>query len=415
MYRIHADSLCNGVDDRRDEKYRSAGLHEHAEDEQDDIYKQQDDYLVAGYAGDSRRDGLGQAQERHDSAEEGRGCHYKKDLCRGQGGLLGDRHDILYADLLVHEHADDKAVYNGNGRGFGRSENPGVDTAEDDDRHQECGQRLDKRSEEGFLRGILLCFLQLLCGLIIIVLLYKNTVEDDKGNGGEHAGADDCEKDLAYRHACGAAVNDGRDAGWNEYSQEARSACQCRGILGLIVMVLHFRDHDAADCGNRGSGGTGDRAEERAGKNGYVAEGRDGVSEAALCEVYELLGNAAVAHYVAGKHEERQRQYRERVNAAEGGLSHKASGIGAGASEVQDAGQSEAHTYRQAEEDQYKKDNDESHLPIPPFIWKMLSVTAWKIESTLPMHIELYIIHFGILRPLESWWFTKASRVRPQA
>ncbi len=44
----------------------------------------------------------------------------------------------------------------------------------------------------------------------------------------------------------------------------------------------------------------------------------------------------------------------------------------------------------------------------------MLSVTAWKIESTLPMHIELYIIHFGILRPLESWWFKKHRASGPR-
>lgn len=123
----------------------------------------------------------------------------------------------------------------------------------------------------------------------------------------------------------------------------------------FLAAVDHHRDHQRADGGDRSHSGTGDSREEEAGNDRDQTEAAGVMTDKGLAEVDDAVGDTALAHDVAGEHEERDRQQGKGVASGEdaGNVAHN--GISA-VNAQNEIAQKNAECHRQMDQDADQKD-----------------------------------------------------------
>jgi hypothetical protein len=132
----------------------------------------------------------------------------------------------------------------------------------------------------------------------------------------QHAGG----IEARYRFLRRRAIDDHRDAGWNDDVDRADRGDEASGEMLRIAVAPHRRIHDAADGGDTGSADAGDRAEDCRGADRGDGEAAAHGADTALHEIDQPLRDAAAPHQLAGIDEERNGKQREGVDLPEHGL-----------------------------------------------------------------------------------------------
>lgn len=120
-------------------KQRNRGdcVQEHTRNQQNDVEHRQDDILVRGQAEHRISEQLRDMAARQHKAER---LHAAKDQHNNAGTnsrINQNLRNVLPFEGLVDPLAADQAIYAGDCAGFGRREDAGINTAEDDNRHNQ--------------------------------------------------------------------------------------------------------------------------------------------------------------------------------------------------------------------------------------------------------------------------------------
>ena len=211
---------------------------------------------------------------------------------------------------MVNELSDNQRVDRTDNCRFGRREDTSVDTAEDDDRSHDRRQAVHQDGHKALI--------VLLADHTLVAALFGNQITD------EHQ----CKANQETRNkAALEQVSDGRTGsntvnnegnGGRDDNADRTGRCRQTGGEALVVAALdHFRDHDRAHGNDRGRAGTGNRRKEHAADNGSHAETAGVLADCRVGQLDNTARNAAVGHQVTGKHEEGDRQERERIKTRE--------------------------------------------------------------------------------------------------
>ena len=234
----------------------------------------------------------GSADDQHDTA----------------GGLAGVNQQlahILPLDLAVDEHADKQAIHHGHGSCLGGGEDTAVDTAQNDDRHQEAPESRTEGS------GTLAPGSPLTGSLQTALADFQHD-DDDQSQTHHDAGENTAHEHITNGNAGNGGIHNEGNRG-RDNDGDGRSRCHHgRGKgSGESAAVDHGRDQNDAQSSHGSRAGTGNRAEEAGHDNADDCDAAAAMAHAVINEVDQTGGNTGLGHDVAGQHEERNGQQQE--------------------------------------------------------------------------------------------------------
>ena len=236
-----------------------------------------------------------------------------------QGGTCHDQHDttgclrriyhqlpqILDLDIFINKYSHKQTIYNRHGSCLCRCKNTSVDTAKDDNRHQEAPECIFERIPSLFGTCFFLCRLD-----VVFSCLQHNN--DHQSHTHQDTRNDTCGKHICDGYACDRRIYDKCDTRRNDDRDRTRSRHQCRGKrCGKSATLDHRRDQYHTQCGNGCRTGTGDCSEEAGYDNTHDRDTTSGVSHAGINETDQSFGNTGFCHDVTGQYEERDCQQQE--------------------------------------------------------------------------------------------------------
>ena len=128
----------------------------------------------------------------------------------------------------------------------------------------------------------------------------------------------------------------------------AEAAVMPDGELGRVAVVLHRLDLDRAEAAGVGDRGAGHAGEDHAAHDVDVPEPALQPADQREREVVDAVGDPGGVHQVAGEDEERHREQREAVDAADHAVDHGERGNRPRDPDVQQRGERHRHRDRQA-------------------------------------------------------------------
>ncbi len=152
----------------------------------------------------------------------------------------------------------------------------------------------------------------------------------------------------------GDAENDHRNRGWNDDAEAAGGGGNGRGVAPVIAVVDHGRDHQEAHGGGGCGAGAGDRAEEKAGKDGRGADAAGEGAGEALGERHQAFRDTGGLHQGAGQDEGGQRHQRKGTDRGERDL-HELDRVLAEIKEGSERGDAERHRDGRSDQEQDEK------------------------------------------------------------
>ena len=303
----HAEALGNGQENRCKDQDGRGDIHEHADNQQDNVHEQEDDVLVAGQTHESAGNGCRNAGVSHDEGHCRGSRDQEQNDAAGLRRIKENPQEGLHVDALV-KNREDQAVEHRNARALRGGENTGNDAADNDDDQQKARYRIPNR--------------------------LHHTLAPVKA-GGLHAGL--LGTDKSHHHTAQSHQNarnitghkqggDGDAAGHSGIHNEGRSrrdqqACGGRGNVGCrrICRIIAVLLLDRADTAAHGRGcchrGTGQRTEKHVAENIGLGHGAGNLADEKLRKVDKTLGDTAVVHDVARQNEEGHCQQREGLHA----------------------------------------------------------------------------------------------------
>ena len=237
---------------------------------------------------------------------------------------------------------------------FSRREDARRDAAQDDDDHQQSRQRRDERHS-------IACQPCHSGGRIA-------TLDRHEIRRHQHADRQEQRRDDARQHQAGdrhlAARGEGVDdhvvAGRHQRAHQRRMGRDVDGVVGVVALLLHHGDHDAAHRRHVGDRRAGHSPEQRAGDHVRHAQPAAHVADGAFREIDDLLRDAAVKHQFAGEDEERDGQEREDVHPRNHPLEHHRD-RDALERDGRDAGQADGESDRDAQDQEQSEAAGQDH------------------------------------------------------
>lgn len=194
-------------------------------------------------------------------------------------------------------------------------EESAVDTAQNDDGAEDGPEGVD----EGLAQRL---EVELAAIALPAVLLTGGPVVEHQRQTHQQAGDDTGLEHIADGGAGGYAVDDEWDGRRDDDADGTGCRRQRRGVALVVALLLHLGDHEGADGGHGGGAGAGDGGIEHGGKGGDGAQTAGEEADDVISQIQQALGDTAVAHEVAGQHEEGDGHQGEAVDAGEGVLRH---------------------------------------------------------------------------------------------
>ena len=302
---------------------------------------------------------LGEVVVRGEGAEDT--CEDNDDHAVGRAvdSVLEALPDVLGVHGLADEAVDD-AVYAGDDAGFGRGGSAGEDAADDDDRHDERGQRLEGVLTERPPADELRLGYAGLAGI--------DAVYDHVADGDDKTGDDTGHEQLADGDGGDAGVEHHHDARRDDRAESAAGGDEGAGVAVVIAVLAHDGDKDGGESGGVGVRGAGDARHHNAGDDGRVAEAALEVTDKALCPVDEDIGDTGLLHQGTGQHEERHCHEGEGVHTGEELLGDDYTGERGVKEKSNDGGNDhtvgDGHADEQQQEEQPEK-NTKHHISSP--------------------------------------------------
>ena len=280
---------ATGTKRRGEDVQRAGGVEEAAGYQQQDVDDDEEyDGAAAGEVGERAGDGEVEAAAGEDVGEHAGRRRDKEDGGAGAGRIDDDGLELLELDGLVHEHADDQAVHDGDSRGLGRGEDAAVDASEDDDGHQQ--------TPEGLFEGDPAVMPAGLRQLDEVGLAAEDESCGDKSCAHNQSGDDAGLEKVADADAGGnGAVHDEGDAGRDYDAYGAGARHERGGEAGTVAGADHAGDHDQTQGGDGGRAGAGNRGEEAGDDDADDGEAAAQVADAGLREVDQALDICALS------------------------------------------------------------------------------------------------------------------------
>ena len=138
----------------------------------------------------------------------------------------------------------------------------------------------------------------------------------------QHAGQDAGEEERADRDVGHHPVDHERQARRDDRPERRRGRGHADRELGRVAVLLHRLDLDRAEARGVGDRGAAHAGEDHRADHVDVAEPALQPAHQRQGEVVDAVGDAGVVHQVAGEDEERHRQQREAVDAADHAVDH---------------------------------------------------------------------------------------------
>ena len=267
--------------------------------------------------------------------------------------------DVLGVHGLADEAVDD-AVYAGDNAGFGRGGGAGENAADDDDGHDERGQRLEGVLAEGFPADELRLGYAGLAGV--------DAVDDHVADGDDKTGDNTGHEQFADGNGGNTGVEHHHYARRDDRAESTAGGDEGAGVAVVIAVLAHDGDKDGGESGGVGIRGAGDARHHDAGDDGRVAEAALEVADKALCPVDEDIGDTGLLHQGTGQHEERHCHEGEGVHTGEELLGDDYTGERGVKEKSNDGGNDHAvgdgHADEQQQEEQPEK-NTKHHISSP--------------------------------------------------
>lgn len=318
MHRVDAQADGHRRQHRGQDQDRREGLHEQAHHQQRDVDQQQEHQRVVGHAQQQRGHLLRRLVERQHIGEHRREAHDQQDDAGGHRRRPEDLGQVLPLDFAVDEHADHEGIGHRHDRGLGGGEQPAVDAAQDDHRHQQRQAGPAQRApdvERPFAHAHAL-------RTAVIAQARHDENGDDQRQADQQAGQDAGHEHLRHRRAGQHGVDDHRHRRRQDHAQLAAGGHHRRGERTRIAAPLHLGNHHRADGRGGGRGRAADSREEHGGQHRGAAQAALDPADQRQAQVHQPPGDAAGLHQAPGQHEERHGHQRERVHRLEHGLGH---------------------------------------------------------------------------------------------
>ena len=363
-----------GDDHGKEHELQHRGVQEHAEDQEQGVYDQQQHILVVGdtqdVLGDHGRDIL----LGHDVGEHGGGSGEDRYLPGSDHGVLEGDQQGLEAEDPVGEQGYDEGVEGCHGTRFGGGHDTGVDSYQKDHGGKKRGECLhgefDEFDEgERFSPGI--------------VAFARDVPDVDAQHHCQHdTGDHTTEEQGSDRGSREHGVYDEGDA----WGKDGADGCRCGGYCAAercVVAVLDHRlDLHLADSRGVGDGRTGHAAEDQRYDHVHIRQGPTASTDEGFGEGEHGVGDFARVHHVGG--EDEQRYGHEHIPGVQRShrLSDNESDIASGVEQVIDAcGQHAVGDGNVEQEGQHQHDDGnpqrQVHYCSPPGLCCLSERSVW--------------------------------------
>ena len=313
---INAHCNSGGQQQGHDQQDCGVDVDQHAADQEQDVGEDQEAERAGDVGGDESLDGLSNADHGNDTAGAVGEADQDADGSGADSSVDSHVHERLIHIVLVHRALDkveDDAVQHGSRASLGSGKDTTVDAAEDDDGHDQCGDRADKgltdiasvggENERG--------------GFFLLTAALTEVVDEHEKDDAADSRANGAQPDSGDADACAQAIHDAGDRRGDQDAQEAGSGGQCGAVSVRVAFLLHLGDHDTADAADGSHAGTSQDAECSGGQDGDSAQRATQTAHDGLDQVNQSMGNAAVLHDGTGEDEQRHSQQREAVQTGE--------------------------------------------------------------------------------------------------
>ena len=262
---VNAQSLNSGQQHGSQNDDGGAGVHDHAQDQEDDNTDGQNGGSGVEVAQDEVLHDLGGAGQRQHAAESGSESQNEGQTAVGLNGGAQHGDQVLVGDGLVDPQGDDDSIENGDTGSLGGSEEAGVDTAQDDDGAQQSPDRILEQLAEAV--GAQLVHLGLDQSAVLTLADAVVNSVDHHEQTDHDTGHDAAQEQVTGGNAGGQRIQNEGDGRGNDNAQTAGDGDQTGRPALVVTQADHEGDTHGAD-GSGGSGaGTGDSTVEQAGQD----------------------------------------------------------------------------------------------------------------------------------------------------
>ena len=321
---VYADSAYDGPQDGRQQQDRGTAVHDHSDEEQEDVHDEKDHEFRMEGSDHEITDHRGDLQHGHDLCKCCGSAEHEQQRAVSLHGFLQDGRDILDFQRSVNEQTDDQSVENGDRGSLGRRSDTAVNGTEDDNGRKQCPEAGEEDLHEASLTKLGNFFIDLLFIFAVLQAVEYSVdhqaacdQEAGKDTGGEHL----ADRGFGVRHA----VQDHRDRRRDDNTEGTGDADGRYGKLSGITQIQQDRDGHGTDSRDSCGSGTGDGAVEQAGYDDRAGHTAGDLTDKIGKEIEQLTGNTAAGHNDTGQNEHRDSQQREAVHAFDG-VSDKADG-----------------------------------------------------------------------------------------
>jgi len=294
---VYAQHPHDGYHHGQEHELQYRGVQEHAEDQKQGVYPQQQQVLVGGQTQHELRDHGGDILLGHDIGEYGCRSGEDRDLSGADDRVLQRQQQRLEAEDPVGEQGDDQRIEGGDGSRFGGGHDAGVDSHQQDHGSKEGGKGLHGELDE---------FDECECLAPGIIAFARYVPDVDAQHQGEqdtgHHAAEEQGTDRGSREH---GVDDEGDA-WGE---DRADGCRCGGDRAaerFVVAVLDHRfDLHLADARGVRDSRAGHAAEDQRYDHVHIRQGPAASTDEGFGEGEHGVGHLARVHHVRGEDEQR--------------------------------------------------------------------------------------------------------------
>ena len=292
---VKAQRFDNRIEHRQRDEDDGDRFEHAAEGQEDEVDADEDNPAADLCVRDERHQGLRCLQGCQDEAEQ-HGADHDGENHRGRlDRVLQDFAHIAELYRAINKERDNQAVERADGSGFGRREEAGVDTADDDNRQQQAPDIFLERCHALLPAG---------CRLALHVAAAENEVADEE-EGHENARYNTRNEELADRLTRDGAVKNHRDARRNQDAERAARGDGAEDGRAFIAALEHFRNGHGANRDGRGYARARDCGENGTGENRRDADAARQMAEPFAAELKEAVADFAFEQNLT--HEDVQR------------------------------------------------------------------------------------------------------------
>ncbi len=286
-----------GYDHGKEHELQHCGVQEHAENQEQGVYDQQQHVLVVGDSQDVLGDHGWDILLGHDVGEHGGGSGEDRYLPGSDHGVLEGDKQGFEAEDPVGEQGYDKGIEGCHGTGFGRCHDTGVDANQQDHGGEQRGECLhgefDEFDEgERFSPGI---------------IAFARDVPDVDAqyqcqhDTGDHA----AEEQRSDRGSREHGVDDEGNTRRKDGAYGCRGGGDGTAERRVVAVLDHRLDLHLADSRGVGDGRAGHTAEDQRYDHVHIRQGPTASTDEGFGEGEHGVGDLARVHHVCGEDEQR--------------------------------------------------------------------------------------------------------------